>query len=188
MIEERLTIGLVVERRVLTGAWGGYAWAPVAILPPTPDVAPWTPLGGTPDRMHYFAGCVDIHLYSTDTANYRDNLEAAEPKLWVVLRPDGPEPPAGVLLVTADPAEGEASTEAGANVVETIAMLAGVAGVIAAFIAEHHVERPVLKRRRDRPDASGHLEAEARRAEPDVRWRRPPGDDTGGGTSGGGKE
>ena len=179
MIEEHLTIGLVVERRLLTGAWGGHAWTPVAILPPTPDVAPWTLLGGSADRMRYFAGCVDIHLYSTDTANYRDNLEAAEPKLWVVLRPDGAEPPAGVLLVTADPAEGEASTEAGANVVETIAMPAGVAGVIAAFIAAHHVERPVLKRRRARPDARGHLEAEPRPAELDVRWRRPPGSGSG---------
>ena len=176
MIEDVLTVGLVVERRRLTGAWGGFAWAPVAILPAAPDVAPWTSLGGTPERMRYYAGAVDIHLYSTDTANYRDNLEAVAPKLWVVLRPEGPEPPAGVLLVTADPAEGEASTEAGANVVEMIDMPPGIAGVVAAFIAEHHVERPVLKRRRDRPDAGGHLGAEARRAEPDVRWRRPPGD------------
>ena len=161
MIEDILTVGLVVERRRLTGPWGGVAWTPVAILPAAPDVAPWTPLGGTMERRRYYAGAIDIHLYSTDTANYRDNLEAAEPKLWVVLRPEGPEPPVGVLLVTADPAEGEASTEAGANVVETIAMPPGVAGVVAQFIAEHHVERPVLKRRRDR-------------AEPDVRWRRAP--------------
>lgn len=176
MIEERLSVGLVLERRLLTGTWGGHAWTPVAILPPTPDVAPWVQLGGAQDRMRYFAGCVDIHLYSTDTANYRDNLESATPKLWVVLRPDGPSPPCPVLLVTADPAEGEASTEAGNNTVETIAMPEGVAGVVAAFIAEHHVERPVLKRRRDRPDARGHLGVEARHAEPDVRWRRPPGD------------
>ena len=168
MIEDIVTIGLVVERRQLTGAWGGVAFTPVAILPPTPDVAPWTPLGGPPERCRFYAGTVDIHLYSTDTANYRDNLEAAEPKLWVVLRPDAQEPPVGVLLVTADPAEGEASTEAGSNIVETIAMPPGVAGIIAAFIAEHHVERPVLKRRRDR-------------AEPDVRWRRPADDRDGNG-------
>ncbi len=162
MIEERLTIGLVLECRTLTGPWGGHAWAPVAILPAAPDVTPWTPLGGGPDRMRYFAGAAEIHLYSTDTANYRDNLESGAPKLWVVLRPDGQNPPCQVMLVTADPAEGEGATEAGSNIVETIAMPDGVAGVVAEFIASHHVERPVLKRRRDR-------------AEPDVRWRRPDG-------------
>lgn len=162
MIEERLTIGLVLECRKLTGPWGGHAWAPVAILPAAPDVAPWTPLEGTADRKRYFAGAGDIHLFSTDTANYRDNLESGAPKLWVVLRPDGPNPPCQVMLVTADPAEGEGATEAGNNVVETIAMPDGVAGVVAQFIAEHHVERPVIKRRRNR-------------AEPDVRWSRPDG-------------
>ncbi len=173
MIEERLPVGLVLERLVSTGPWGGVTWTPVAILPPTSDVAPWTALGGTAERMRYYTGIAEIHLYSTDTANYRDNLEAAEPKLWVVLGPEAilesmPEPePASpqvnVLIVTADPAEGEAATEAGSNIVATIAMPAGVAGVVAAFIVAHHVERPVLKRRRDR-------------GVPDVRWRHPPGD------------
>jgi len=79
----------------------------------------------------------------------------------VVLRPTGPEPPVEVALVTADPAEGEGATEAGNNVVETIAMPGEIAGVVAAFIAAHHVERPVIKRRRDR-------------AEPDVRWQDRP--------------
>ena len=166
MIEERLTIGLVIERRVLTGAWGGYAWTPVAILPAAPDVAPWTPLGGSGDCMRYYAGAAEICLFSTDTANYRDNLEAETPKLWIVLRPEGPNPPVDVMLVTADPAEGEASTEAGSNTVATITMPLEVAGVVAAFIAAHHVERPVIKRRRDR-------------AEPDIRWRRPDGGNAG---------
>lgn len=166
MIEERLTIGLVLECRDLTGPWGGCAWAPVAILPASPDVAAWTPLGGGPGRMRYFAGAGDIHLYSTDTANYRDNLESGAPKLWVVLRPDGPKPPCPVMLVTADPAEGEGATEAGSNVVETFPMPDGVAGVIAAFVTAHHVERPVIKRRRDR-------------AAPDVRWNRDKGSDGG---------
>ena len=44
------------------------------------------------------------------------------PLLWVVLRPTGAEPPYDVLAVTADPAEGEASTEAGNDLVETVPM------------------------------------------------------------------
>lgn len=155
MIEERMTVGLVIERHMLGGQWGGFAWRPVAVFPTPPDVAPWTPLGVVGGAARYYAGTYDIALYSTDTANYRDNLEAAEARLWVVMRPLGPEPPVEVLSLTADPAEGEGNTEAGGNVVETVAMPPEVAGVIAQFIAEHHVERVVYKRQRDRARGGG---------------------------------
>jgi hypothetical protein len=55
--------------------------------------------------------------------------------------------------VTADPAEGEALTDAGNDLVEPVAMPAVVAEAINHFIAKHHVERPFFKRRRER-DAS----------------------------------
>lgn len=158
MIEQTLSVGVVLERLALTGEWGGYAWRPACIFPVAPDTAPWTPLGTVGTAVRYYAGEAHVALYSTDTANYRDNLESGDPKLWVVMRPDGREPPVEVVLVTADPAEGEGSTEAGSNVVETIAMPPEIAARVAEFIAAHHVERPIIKRRRDR-------------AEPDVRWR-----------------
>lgn len=150
MIEDKLIIGLVVERVRLTGPWGGYHWRPAAIFPTPPDVAPWTPLGPTGDVARYYAGTVVVSLYSTDTANYRDNLSSGAPKLWVVMRPEGAEPPVEITLVTADPAEGEGSTEAGNNTVETIAMPADIAGIVSQFIAAHHVDRPTYKRKRDR--------------------------------------
>lgn len=145
-----MTVGLIVERHPLSGPWGGVAWRPVAVFPEPPDAAPWTPLGHFGSATRYYAGTYDIALYSTETANYRDNLEAAEATLWVVMRATGPEPPVEVVAITADPSEGEGSTEAGSNIVETVAMPAEVAGVVARFIAEHHVERPVYKRQRDR--------------------------------------
>jgi hypothetical protein len=168
MIEEQMIVGLVLERRELDSQWGGVAWRPTAIFSSAPDVAPWTPLGGTQAAARFYAGAFPISLYSTDTANYRDNLSSGAPKLWVVLRADGREPPVHVALITADPAEGEGSTEAGNNVVETIEMPMEIAGAIAAFIQAHHVERPIIKRRRD---------GQA----PDMRWR------DGGGPSRGGK-
>jgi Protein of unknown function (DUF3305) len=155
MIEEHMSVGLVVERRILSGQWGGHAWRPVTIFAVAPDVAAWTPLGSSAQGARYYAGEAVIHLYSTDTANYRDNLASGTPKLWVVLRPLGPEPPVEVHLVTADPAEGEASTEAGADVVETLEMPAEIAAAVAAFVAAHHVDRPFLKRKRDRGKPGG---------------------------------
>ena len=161
MIEEQMSVGLVLERRMLSGDWGGFAWRPVAIFPTPPDVAPWTSLGLHDGAARFYVGAVTISLYSTETANYRDNLASGSPKLWVVLRPQSAEPSVDVLTVTADPAEGEANTEAGANTVETIDMPAEIAGVVAAFIEAHHVERPIIKRRRDG-------------AKPEVRWRDGP--------------
>jgi Protein of unknown function (DUF3305) len=161
MIEEQMIVGLVLERRAIGGDWGGIAWRPTTVFASAPEVAPWTPLGGTKSAAQFYAGAFPISLYSTDTANYRDNLSSATPKLWIVLRTEGLDvigPPVHVLLITADPAEGEGSTEAGNNVVETLAMPLEVAGVVASFIEAHHVERPIIKRRRDGQS-------------PDVRWR-----------------
>lgn len=176
-----MTVALVIERRRVENAWAEahgvpFAWRPVAVLSGLPEVSPWTPLGAVAGNTRYYAGAFDICLYSTDTANYRDNLMTEHPQLWVVLRPEGVEPPVEVAAVTADPAEGEAYTEAGTSTVETIAMPPEVAGEIARFIEAYHVERPILKRKRDRAGF-------------DERWRpgegpasRKPGGGAGGAT------
>ncbi|MBX9925645.1 MAG: DUF3305 domain-containing protein [Hyphomicrobiaceae bacterium] len=177
MIEEKLTIGLVVERRRIDSEWAQtqavrFAWRPHAVFPVAPDVAPWTPLGSVAGSTRYYAGAHDITLYSTETTNYRDNLLTDEPKLWVVLRPDGDEPPITIAAITADPAEGEAYTEAGTNTVETIPMPIEIATDIAGFIADYHVERPFLKRKRDRKD----MDEKWRPGEgPDAHGRKPEG-------------
>jgi hypothetical protein len=80
--------------------------------------------------------------------------------LWIALRPTqagealagGIEPPYEIATITADPAEGEALTEAGNDVVDVVPMPEPVRVQIEAFIAEHHVERPFYKRQRDRAD------------------------------------
>ena len=43
-------------------------------------------------------------------------------------------------------AEGEGFTETGANLVEQVPMLESIQEIVAAFVAEHHVERPFFKR------------------------------------------
>ena len=70
----------------------------------------------------------------------------------MVLRPTGGEPPFTIVTVTADPTEGEAMTSAGDDLVEAVAMPASIAEHLAAFVARHHVERTVFKRKRDRAD------------------------------------
>jgi hypothetical protein len=112
------------------------------------SAAPWTPLDTTLETALFYAGAAVIELHRTETTNYRNNLASGAPALWVALRAGASEPPYELLAVTADPAEGEAFTDAGGNLVETVPMPPDIVATVAAFIAEHHVERPFLKRRR----------------------------------------
>jgi hypothetical protein len=157
MVEQEIMVGLVVERWAAVSQWGGVTWRPSVVFAQAPEVAAWTPLGGNAATKRYYAGAHTIHLYSTETANYIDNLATGTPLLWVVLRPSGDEPPVEVVAVLADPSEGEAFTEPGTDVVETVAMPPEIAAEIAIFIADNHVERVFEKRKRDKsqPKAYG---------------------------------
>ena len=117
----------------------------------------WAELGGDAQATRYYAGAGEVELFRTETANYRDNLASGRPSLWVLLRPAVGEPPVELTAVTADPAEGEAMTEAGSDIVEPVPMPVEIQAWLATFIEEHHVERAFFKRRRDTadPDALG---------------------------------
>ena len=156
----RIPVGVVVERRKAASPWLDFLWRPVSVLSGEPAAAPWTPLGSEGDVHTFYAGPAVVELFRTETANYLGNLGSGTPSLWVVLRPTGAEPPYEVFAVTADPAEGEAFTEAGNDLVDTVPMPNTIVQVLGAFIAEHHVERPFYKRHRDHADR----EALARRS------------------------
>ena len=143
-----ITVGVVVERRKAISAWVDFLWRPVSVFVGSPSAAPWTPLAAEAETTLFFAGEAVIELHRTETTNYRDNLASGAPALWVALQPVASEPPYGILAVTADPAEGEALTDAGSNVVEAVPMPSDVREAVVQFIAEHHVERPFVKRRR----------------------------------------
>jgi len=148
----RIPVGVVVERRKAKSAWIEHVWRPLAVLPGQPDTAPWTPLVTTDEVATFYAGAAEIGLYRSETTHYRDNLASAPPRLWVALRPTGADPPFDVLLVTANSAEGEAMTEPGTDLVDSVPMPEPVSAAVAAFVAEHHVEQVFFKRERDRVD------------------------------------
>ena len=115
-----------------------------------PDTLPWTKLAEEGERATFYVGAAPIELYRTEAGHYSDNLQMQIPLLWVILRPVDGSRPYELAAVTADPAEGEGMTEAGANIVEAVAMPELVKEAIAAFVTEHHVERAFVKRKRDR--------------------------------------
>jgi hypothetical protein len=144
----RIPVGVIVERRKAKSPWIDYLWRPVSVLAGAPAAAPWSALNESPEAMLFYAGAAVVELHRTETTYYRDNLASGAPSLWVALSTAGAEPPYEILTVTADPAEGEALTEAGNNVVEAVPMPREIIETIRYFLAEHHVERPFLKRRR----------------------------------------
>jgi hypothetical protein len=148
----RIVVGVVVERRKAKSPWLDFLWEPVSVLVGTPSAVPWTRIGEEGDTTTFYAGESAIELHRTETANYRQNLSSGMPALWVVLRPklaNSGGPAFELLMVTADPAEGEALTDAGNDLVATVPMPAAIIEAIDGFNAEHHVERTFNKRKRD---------------------------------------
>ena len=124
-----------------------------------PETPAWTKLSDDGERASFYAGTATVELFRTETGFYRDNLQSGAPSLWVALRAVDIEPPFTIAAVTADPAEGESLTEAGTDLVEQVPMPLPIQQIVAAFVAEHHVEQPFVKRKRDRANP----EAMARR-------------------------
>jgi hypothetical protein len=156
----QIPVGVIVARRKADSQWIDYTWQPTAILIGQPETAPWTMLSGDDDTVSFYAGTAVLELYRSEASHYRDNLEA-DNALWVILQPTGGKQPYEVAKVTADPSEGEAFASAGDNIVEYLPMPDNIRDLIAAFVAEHHVEQPFFKRRRTR-------------AEPEALARRSP--------------
>ena len=157
----RIAVGVVIERRKAKSPWLDFLWRPISVLVGTPSATPWTQIGEESEATTFYAGEAAIELHRTETANYRDNLSSRTPALWIVLRPrlaNSSSSAFDILMVTADPSEGEALTDAGNDLVATVPMPASIIDTIDRFIAEHHVDRPFNKRQRDRgePRIPGH--------------------------------
>ena len=130
-------------------------WSPAMVLDEVPATAPWTVLSTEADATIYYAGSASIDLFSSETANYRDNLADGEPRIWVALRRQDGGAELELTKVTADPTEGEAMFESGCDVIGTVPMPPEIASWIAAFVDRFHVERVFHKRKRDRAAATG---------------------------------
>jgi Protein of unknown function (DUF3305) len=148
----RIPVGVVVERRKASSPWVEFIWRPVAVLAGLPDAAPWTLLATEADAATFYAGAAEIELYRSEADQYRQNLHSGAPAIWVALQATGGDPPYKVSTVTADPAEGEGLSEPGQGIVEAVVMCDPLRDAIAAFVAEHYVERGFAKRVRDRTD------------------------------------
>jgi Protein of unknown function (DUF3305) len=156
----RIPVAVLAERRPAATRWADWSWRAVEVLEQSPAVPAWTVLREAEGRTLFFAGDAEVALHPTDTSNYRDNLTAAAPSVWVVLRACDAAPGYALHLVTVDAGEAHIYAEAGNDLLEALPMPPGLRATTTAFVAEHHIERGFKKRRRDRADP----EAMARRS------------------------
>jgi len=157
-----IPVVVLVERRPAASPWAEWSWRAVEVLEDAPELPPWTVLREAAGRTLFLAGRAEVALHPTDTANYRDNLVADPPKVWVVLRRADSAPGLALHTVTVDAGEAHLYADAGEDLLEALPMPPFLRATAEAFVARHHVERRFHKRQRDRAD-------------PEAMGRRVPG-------------
>ena len=148
----RVPVAVLVERRPGATPWAEWSWRALEVLEDAPDLPPWTVLREEAGRTLFLAGRAEVALYPTDTPNYRDNLQSSAPRVWVVLREADAPPGLRLYTVTVDGGEAHLYADTGNDLLESLAMPAGLRALVEEFVARHHVERAFHKRRRDRSD------------------------------------
>ncbi len=148
----RIPVAVLAERRPAATRWADWSWRAIEVLREAPDLPDWTVLREEAGRTLFFAGAAEVVLSPTDTPNYRDNITADPPRIWVVLRPVEAEPGLALHVVTVDAGEAQLYADAGADLLESLVLPDWLRPVIEDFIAAHHVERARHKRRREDAD------------------------------------
>jgi len=149
----RMALGVVVEQRRSASPWQDWSWRPVSVILGAPPVGPgWRELLHGETWTHYHAANLELELHRSETADYLLNLAQRPPRIYVVLRTaaEAAPQPWRPLLITASPAEAEAYLASGDEIVEGVPMPAEVIAWLRDFVARHHVERPFVKRKRQR--------------------------------------
>lgn len=150
MMKDRIPLGVEVERRPAASRWLDHVWRASALRLPALDLPAWTVLAEEADRVLYYAGTAELAVHSGDSQVYKDNLEAASPSVYVVLRRGAGPARLHLYCVTVDPTEAHAHADVGDDLVEALPMPKPIQVWLAQFIARHHVERQEWKRKRDR--------------------------------------
>ncbi|UWQ23085.1 DUF3305 domain-containing protein [Jannaschia sp. W003] len=144
-----MSLGIVLTCRPGVTRWARTVWAATGLLPGA-GPADWRELRREGEAAEYHAATVPLELHGAETEAYMHNLAARVPSVWVVMREGTGERPLSVTLATVSPYEAQDYTDSGEELVEKIAMPAGLRAWVEDFCARFHVDEAFKKRRRDR--------------------------------------
>ena len=146
-----IPLGVVIAHEKIDHPWQEYAWRPVSVFLGAPEIADWRELRRDATATHYHAATLPLELHPKEAMGYAANLETGEPLVYVVLRQGGDSgKPIDVGVVTASPYDAEVYGYDSSEIVGTVAMPAPLIELLEAFVAEHHVEEPFVKRQRQK--------------------------------------
>lgn len=151
---ERMPVGVIVERRPAHNRWEDHVWRAVAVVPGAPPTEAWSVVVKDGAVERYFAGVFELELHPRETSSYLLNLATDEPSVYIVRIPYGGEGPSGVGVKTAtvSPAEAEGYIGGGDYLVDRVAMPLAIAAWLADYCKAFHVEEKFWKRKRKRHD------------------------------------
>ena len=153
-----MTVSVVVERRATGNPWQDQAWRPVGVLPH--DSEERGKLLAEGDGWALFqGGTLPLELVRGETEGYLINLSQEVPRVFVVLRrnEEADDLEFEPFLATVCPYEAMGYSGGNDDVVEGVPMPPEIADWVRAFVTQHHVDTPFLKRKnkRHRDDFGG---------------------------------
>ncbi|MGJ8547143.1 MAG: DUF3305 domain-containing protein [Sulfitobacter sp.] len=146
-----MPVGIVLQRAPGVTRWAAWSWKATSVLPGASD-ADWKLLRAEGDIQEYHAATVSLELHGAETEAYVHGLGARVPCVYVVMRPvaGAAERPFDVVLVTASPYEAQDYCDSAEEVVEKVAMPAGLEAWVREFVELFHEDEEFVKRRRDK--------------------------------------
>lgn len=147
-----IPLGVVVAREKSDNPWQEYTWRPISVFLNAPQITQWRELHRGRESAHYHAATLPLELHPKETAGYKANLDEDSPCVYVLLRPrsDGGDPPVEVAHVTVSGHEAAAYGYVMEEIVANVAMPQSLLEALKAFVAEHHVDQPFVKRQRQK--------------------------------------
>ncbi|MFD2739447.1 DUF3305 domain-containing protein [Sulfitobacter aestuarii] len=148
---QSIPVGIVLRRAPGVTRWARHVWRAVALLPGA-GPAEWKVLREVEGITEFHAATLPLTLFVSDTEAYLHELQAREPSLYAVLRPDDSRAdiPWKAVLLTASPYEAQDYCDSDEALVEKLTMPEGMRAWIGDFVQRHHEEENFVKRRRDR--------------------------------------
>lgn len=143
-------VGVVMARESVDSPWEDHIWRAEGVFLHAPETSAWRELHRSDTVMHVHAATLMLELHPKETAGYVANLGGDTPSVYVIFRYrlGDQERPVDVALVTASSHEAEAYGQVEEERVGAVAMPDALVALLEAFVAEHHVEEPFVKRQR----------------------------------------
>jgi hypothetical protein len=147
--DERMPVGVILERRKARNPWDDVIWRAVAVVPGAAATPAWSVAHEEPDATQYFAGTFTLELHPRETGLYRDNLTSPSPAVYVAMVRDPAAEPHGIVVrhVTLSPGDAEAYMDAVSSV-DPVPMPDVLAAWLTDYVAAFHVDEVFRKRAR----------------------------------------